>query len=475
MAAPRQIAVLDVGKTNVKVAVVDRPGRREIAVETTPNIVRRDGPYPHYDVAHLWAFFEDAITRLARVHAIDGISITAHGASIVLLGDDELALPVLDYEYDGPYALTSEYNALRPDFAETQSPRLPGGLTVGAQIHWLEHSFPDGFARTRFILTYPQYWAWRLTGIATNEVTSLGCHTDLWQPAARTWSSLVEKTGWGRLMAPVHDATVPLGPLKQALARRWGLADDMPVACGIHDSNASLLPHLLDHTPPFTVVSTGTWAISFAVGATAQRLDPDRDTLANVNVFGDPVPSARFMGGREFELMTEDAPVPIDASAIDRVLEQGIMVLPAVLPESGPFQGRTARWSHDPSTLSPALRTAAAGLYLACMTQTCRRARSGDRRRAVRRERPLLQRLGLVDRAGRAGFDGQCHRHQRRGCAVVRGSGRDGRQEPAAAIRGRARRRAGRGGGALCGALAGSGRRSLRRVRLRRSRHSARR
>jgi len=371
MAAPRQIAVLDVGKTNVKVAVVDRPGRREIAVETTPNIVRRDGPYPHYDVAHLWAFFEDAITRLARVHAIDGISITAHGASIVLLGDDELALPVLDYEYDGPDALTSEYNALRPDFAETQSPRLPGGLTVGAQIHWLEHSFPDGFARTRFILTYPQYWAWRLTGIATNEVTSLGCHTDLWQPAARTWSSLVEKTGWGRLMAPVHDATVPLGPLKQALARRWGLADDMPVACGIHDSNASLLPHLLDHTPPFTAVSTGTWAISFAVGATAQRLDPDRDTLANVNVFGDPVPSARFMGGREFELMTEDAPVPIDASAIDRVLEQGIMVLPAVVPESGPFQGRTARWSHDPSTLSPALRTAAAGLYLACMTQTC--------------------------------------------------------------------------------------------------------
>ena len=27
---------------------------------------------------------------------------------------------------------------------------------------------------------YPQYWAYRLTGVLANEVTSLGCHTDLW-------------------------------------------------------------------------------------------------------------------------------------------------------------------------------------------------------------------------------------------------------------------------------------------------------
>lgn len=41
---------------------------------------------------------------------------------------------------------------------------------------------------------YPQYWALRLTGIAANEVTSLGCHTDLWNPWTadfHPWS-----TGW---------------------------------------------------------------------------------------------------------------------------------------------------------------------------------------------------------------------------------------------------------------------------------------
>lgn len=371
MNAPVRIAVFDVGKTNVKVALVDLAARREVAVTTAPNVVRRDGPYPHYDVEAIWRFFDRTMADLFRAERIDGLSITAHGASIVLLGDDALALPVLDYEFDGPDTVAAEYDALRPDFSETLSPRLPCGLTVGAQIHWLQSVFPEAFARTRHILTYPQYWAWRLTGIACNEVTSLGCHTDLWRPVERTWSSLVDRAGWSDLMAPVRSATTPLGSLNPALAHAWGLDPETPVVSGIHDSNASLLPHLLDHRAPFAVVSTGTWAISFAVGARPEGLDPARDTLANVNVFGDPVPSARFMGGRAFELLTDGAAAAPDRATVEEVLRSETMVLPAVVPESGPFQGRRSSWSHDPAGLTPEARTAVASLYLALMTDTC--------------------------------------------------------------------------------------------------------
>jgi hypothetical protein len=35
----------------------------------------------------------------------------------------------------------------------------------------------------------------------------------------------------------------------------------------------------------------------------AVALDPARDVLVNVNALGQPVPSARFMGGREYELI----------------------------------------------------------------------------------------------------------------------------------------------------------------------------
>ena len=77
----------------------------------------------------------------------------------------------------------------------------------------------------------------------------------------------------------------------------------MPVFCGIHDSNASLLPHVLTRPAPFSVVSTGTWVVIMAIGARKVALDEARDTLINVNALGDPVPSARFMGGRAFAML----------------------------------------------------------------------------------------------------------------------------------------------------------------------------
>ena len=60
---------------------------------------------------------------------------------------------------------------------------------------------------------------------------------------------------------------------------------------------------------PFSVVSTGTWVIAMAVGGAAVELDPARDTLVNVNAFGEPVPSARFMGGREFATLVGEGRV----------------------------------------------------------------------------------------------------------------------------------------------------------------------
>ena len=108
-------------------------------------------------------------------------------------------------------------------------------------------------------------------------------------------------------MPPLRLASDRLGPITAEVAAATGLDPATPVHCGIHDSNASLLPHLYARPAPFAVVSTGTWVVSMAVGGRQVALDPSRDTLINVNAFGDPVPSARFMGGREWEV-TSAAP-----------------------------------------------------------------------------------------------------------------------------------------------------------------------
>ena len=371
MSALRHIAVIDIGKTNAKVALVDLATLSEVALRRMANAPLRQAPYPHHDVEALWTFILDSLAGLNREQRIDAISITTHGATGALVdASGDLVLPVLDYEFDGPDRLAAEYETVRPPFSETGTPRLPLGLNLGAQFFWQQKTFPMEFAKAATLLMYPQYWALRLTGIAANEVTSLGCHTDLWNPWTADFSSLVDRMGWRRLMAPVRPAGDSLGPILPALAARTGLDAQTPVFCGLHDSNASLLPHLLSDAPPFSVVSTGTWVVSMAVGGRTIDLDPARDTLVNVNALGASVPSARFMGGREFSLLTEGQPENWTEDDIGAVLAQKTLLLPSTQQGSGPFPHQAATWL-DADGINNGRRFAAISFYLALMTATC--------------------------------------------------------------------------------------------------------
>jgi sugar (pentulose or hexulose) kinase len=369
MTTIRNVAVIDVGKTNGKVALFDVVEGRESHVHSTANTVLRDGPYPHYDIEALWNFFLGGLREIGAKEHIDAIAITAHGASITLVdAQGNLALPVLDYEFDGPDTLKAEYDAVRPAFSETGSPRLVCGLNVGAQLYWQAKTFPDDFARVASIIPYPQYWAMRLTGVRASEATSIGAHTDLWNPYSRGYSSLVDRMDWRRLMPDVGSAFDILGTIRPEIAAATGLPSTTPVFSGIHDSNASLLTHLKADDPPFSVVSTGTWIICFSVGGRQVALDEARDTLVNVNAFGDPVPSARFMGGRVFAMLEADPKAEITAADRDAVLDGHMMLLPAVPDDSGPFFGRKGGWKGDPKTLTPGGYLYAVSLYLGMMT-----------------------------------------------------------------------------------------------------------
>ncbi|HBZ43838.1 MAG TPA: carbohydrate kinase [Maritimibacter sp.] len=364
-----RVAVLDIGKTNAKVALVDTDTMSEIAVVTRPNRVRPAPPYPHFDVEGIWAFFLASLKQMQAEHGIDRISVTTHGATFALLdARGDLATPVMDYEHTGPDSLATDYDSLRPDFAETGSPRLPMGLNAGAQIHWMLETQAGLRDRVAEVVSYPQYWSGRLTGHYATELTSLGCHTDLWNPREACFSSLVAALGLTDKMAPLALAGDVAGTLLPAVVRATGLAPETPVMSGIHDSNASLLPHLRQMRGPFSVVSTGTWVISMAIGGAAVTLDPARDALVNVNGLGDPTPSARFMGGREFELLRGET---ADATTTDaeRVLRERLYLLPAIETGSGPFPGRSGGWST--SDMSPGEKNVALSWYLALMTAEC--------------------------------------------------------------------------------------------------------
>ncbi|SLN40757.1 FGGY-family carbohydrate kinase [Pseudooctadecabacter jejudonensis] len=374
MTAPHHVAVIDIGKTNAKLALVDLPSLTEIAVLTRPNTVQAGPPYPHYDVDGHWAFLLEGLGQFQREHGIDAVSVTTHGACAALLdGAGGLATPIVDYEHIYPEPVCQAYDAMRPDFSETGSPRLAGGLNIGAQLHWLFSQDPGLRDRTAQIVTYPQYWGHRLTGKAATDVTSLGCHSDLWNPFDQGFSSLVAALGLQDKIAPVRRPGDVLGTVSRDVADRTGLRPDTPVSVGIHDSNASLYPYVASREGPISVVSTGTWVIVMSMSGDggSATLDPVRDTLVNVNALEQAVPSARFMGGREFEVIQQGQTVTPTPSDVEEVLSAPLMLLPSVEQGTGPFQGRQMAWQGGEPPVGSGVRSAALSFYLALMTHTC--------------------------------------------------------------------------------------------------------
>jgi sugar (pentulose or hexulose) kinase len=342
--------VFDIGKTHARALVFDA-GLRCVSRAQRASGVLLSAPYPHLDTTGLWRWMLQAIRDAAARFRIARINVATHGAAAALvdpgLGGDGLVLPVLDYEHEAP-ARESGYDALRPPFTLTLSPALPAGLNLGRQLWWLQQCFPEAFRRARTVLTYPQYWAWRLGAAPSAEWTSLGCHTDLWAPVVRDYSALVDAQGWRALFPPLADARTALWPVAPAVARETGLDPACQVHTGLHDSNAGFARHL--HAAggePFVLVSTGTWVVCMARGGDIAALDPALDMLANVDVCGQPVPCARFMGGREYaricELAGSDPAQAVTPAQLQAVIDASAFALPEFTGGNGPFAGATGR------------------------------------------------------------------------------------------------------------------------------------
>jgi L-fuculokinase len=368
MARAGVTAVLDFGKSRARVCAVDERGavlaqrERECTVLAGP-------PYPHLDADGLYEWTCSALAELGREHAIGALVPVAHGATAALLGRDGLELPVLDYEFDALTPLEIEPET----FAETGSPVLPAGLNLARQIAWQEQAFPARFARVESILTWPQYWAWRFSGRRASEVTSLGCHTHLWNPRGHSFSSLAVRRGWDRLFPPLAAAWECVGQLAPEVARLARLDPACRVHAGIHDSNASYLTHLATRgQAPFAVVSTGTWVVCMARGAPLERLRAELDMLANVDVRGEPVPSMRFHGGREYAAIAGESGLELVPTLDDlrRVIAQGTLALPSFSDQGGPFAARRGR-ALPGLPQSARERAALASLYCALMIDLC--------------------------------------------------------------------------------------------------------
>lgn len=341
--------IIDIGKTHVKLHVLDKDYQSSYSKQMT-NTVDTSGIYPSANVELIWSWLTETIKLVSAKFNILRMTITTHGATAALINRhadcaNHLVLPVLDYEYAKIYEETPEYTNIRPSFETTFSPSLPAGLNLGRQLYWLKKQYPQQFQSASDILMYPQYWAWRFTETRVSEITSLGCHTDLWSIKDNKYSSLVDELDCVDMFPPLESAWFNCGKINASLCLELGLAANCEFYSGIHDSNASFLRYrLAQNTSPFTVISTGTWTILMASQAVLSQLEPSKDMLANVDALGTPIACARFMGGREFETICEQAGSwlgeQFDEENLQQIINQKTFALPDFSEGSGPFGGQ---------------------------------------------------------------------------------------------------------------------------------------
>jgi L-fuculokinase len=364
------IGILDVGKTHTKFIAAEADSGR-IAAQRERASRSIDGPVIRaLDVVGIECWLRETLAAFPERAAIEALVPVAHGAAAVLLDSEEQVHFAPDYE-DHAFELVAEvYRTQRDPFSETFSPFLPLGLNVGRQLYFLESRHATQFGPVQSCLLYPQYWAWRLCGEKASEVTSLGCHTDLWRPREASPSRFADRRGWSRLLPALRAASDTLGPVSTDFVRATGLDPSCRVQCGIHDSNASYLSHRIGRpaAQPFSVVSSGTWIIVMAHGSDLSRLRESDDMLANVDALGDAVPTARFMGGREYEaiLGPSDAPNVPTHDALASILRRRAFALPPArdASEGSGFAGRLIRTEALKGEELAALATA----YLALRT-----------------------------------------------------------------------------------------------------------
>lgn len=372
--------IIDIGKTLSKVSLWTDDGVM-LDKQTRANVPYEVDGTKRLNADGIAAWLVTALSRYAD-HDINAIIPVGHGAGVVALGEYGPIFPPLDYEQDLPADVLAEYRAERDDFALTGSPALPAGLNIGAQVYWLDRLYPGAMAGAT-LLPWAQYWAYWLSGAARSEVSSLGCHSDLWQPAAGDYSPMAKRLGWAEKFAPLAKAGEAIGTIRADLAATTGLPANAKIYAGLHDSNAAL--HAARGFAALegrdtTVLSTGTWFIPMrlpAEGAAPPLLSEGRDCLINVDVFVRAVPSARFMGGREIESLIEIDTRRVDIkpdqpallAAVADVLASETVLLPSFAQGFGPYPKGEGRWINRPDCWFA--RRAAACLYAALVTETC--------------------------------------------------------------------------------------------------------
>ncbi len=236
---------IDLGTSELKVLLLDEQ-HRIVATAGERLSVQRPRPlWSEQDPSAWWAALDAALLQLAARHAgamaavkAIGLSGQMHGAVLLGAADDVLRPAILWNDGRSADACAALEAAVPGLQGITGNLAMPG--FTAPKLWWVRENEPAIFDRMRSVLLPKDWLRLGLTGERVSDMSDAS--GTLWLDVAqRRWSAAaLAACGMSVAQMPrLVEGTDVSGALLPALARRWGLPADTPVAGGGGDNAAS--------------------------------------------------------------------------------------------------------------------------------------------------------------------------------------------------------------------------------------------
>ena len=293
------IAIYDVGKTNKKLILFDEQYSAvyEESIQL-PETKDEDG-FSCEDVVALTSWIKNSFSQIQADPRFDirAVNFSGYGASLVYLDDEKKVIPPL-YNYLKPYdpALQKKFYQTyggESQFSKITASPVLGNLNSGMQLYRVKYEKPELFKQIKYALHLPQYLGFILNSALRSDITSIGCHTNLWNFQQNKYHDWVTKEGVIEKLAPVEKCNAVVGANN----------NNILAGIGLHDSSSALIPYLTSFNDPFILLSTGTWCISLNPFNHSLLSDYElhEDCLCYLSYEGQAVKASRIFAGYEHE------------------------------------------------------------------------------------------------------------------------------------------------------------------------------